>query len=115
VGDSQQQNRPRLCCLPPPAEQDKAEDVLRFFVADTAADGTFAFNNLPPGRYWTLAQPPDPQTATLITLGQPEAATARAKLRRTAESQKSEIQLKPCQNLQDYQLKEIHKEAQKAQ
>ncbi|HKG81416.1 MAG TPA: carboxypeptidase-like regulatory domain-containing protein [Pyrinomonadaceae bacterium] len=87
-----------------PAEPDKADDVLRYFVADIAADGAFAFNNLPPGRYWALAQSTDPQTATLAKLRQPEAATARVKLRRTPEAQKSEIQLKPCQNLMDYQL-----------
>ena len=88
-----------------PAEQDKAEDVLRFFVTDLGADGAFAFNNLPPGGYWALAQTPDPVTATLAKLRQPEAATARVKLRGAAETQKSEIQLKPCQNLADYQLK----------
>ncbi|HET6851941.1 MAG TPA: carboxypeptidase-like regulatory domain-containing protein [Pyrinomonadaceae bacterium] len=88
-----------------PAEPDKADDVLRFFVTEAAADGTFAFNNLPPGRYWTLAQTPDPQTATLLKLRQPEAAPARAKLRRAAETQKSDLQLKPCQNVADYQLK----------
>jgi Carboxypeptidase regulatory-like domain len=88
-----------------PAEPDKTEDVLRFFVTDIAADGAFAFNNLPPGRYWALAQTPDPQLATLAKLRQPEAATMRTKLRRTAEAQKSEIQLKPCQNVADYQLK----------
>ena len=38
-----------------PSEQNKAEDVLRFFVADVGADDTFALNNLPPGRYWALA------------------------------------------------------------
>ncbi len=88
-----------------PAEPDKAEDVLRFFVTEAAADGAFAFNNLSPGRYWVLAQTPDPQTATLLKLRVPEAAPARAKLRRAAETQKSELQLKPCQNLADYQLK----------
>ena len=88
-----------------PAEQDKTEDVLRFFVADIAADGGFAFNNLPPGRYWMIAQTPEAQLATLAKLRQPEAATARAKLRRTAETQKNELQLKPCQNVADYQLK----------
>ena len=52
-----------------PAEQDKAEDVLRFFVTEIAADGTFALNNLPPGRYWILAQTnADAQTATLAKL-----------------------------------------------
>jgi hypothetical protein len=33
-----------------PAEREKSADVLRYFVSSVAADGTFAFNNLPPGR-----------------------------------------------------------------
>jgi len=37
---------------------------------------------------------------------QPESATARIKLRHIAETQKSEIELKPCQNVSDYQLKQ---------
>lgn len=90
-----------------PAEQDKAADVLRFFVTEIAADGTFALNNLPPGRYWLLTQTnPDAPVATLSKLRLPESATARTKLRRTAETQNTEIQLKPCQNLTDYQLKQ---------
>ena len=90
-----------------PAEPDKADDVLRFFVTDVAADGSFGLNNLPPGRYWLTTQTNvDPQLATLTKLRQPEAATARTKLRRTAETQKTDIELKPCQNLTDYQLKQ---------
>jgi Carboxypeptidase regulatory-like domain len=90
-----------------PSEPDRADDVLRFFVTDFAVDGTFAFNNLPPGKYLALTQPSaDAQTATPIKLRQPEAASARAKLRRVAETKKIEIELKPCQNLTDYQLKQ---------
>jgi len=90
-----------------PSEPDKSDDVLRFFVSDFAVDGAFAFNNLPPGKYFVLIQTtPDSQTATSIKLRQPEAATARAKLRRAAEAKKIEIELKPCQNLNDYQLKQ---------
>jgi len=88
-----------------PAEPDKAEDVLRFFVTEIAADGTFALNNLPPGRYLVLAHAAGAETATLAKLRLPESATARTKLRRTAETQKSEIDLNPCQNLTDYQIK----------
>ena len=90
-----------------PAEPDKADDVLRFFVTEIAADGTFALNNLPPGRYWLLTQTnTDAQLAKLAKLREPEAATARTKLRRAAETQKNQIELKPCQNLADYQLKQ---------
>ncbi len=89
-----------------PSELNKAEDVLRFFVTEVGADGTFTLNNLPPGRYWALAQSnTDAQIATVVKLRQPEAAAARTKLRKTAEMQKAEIELKPCQNLADYELK----------
>jgi len=92
-----------------PAEPDKATDVLRFFATDVASDGTFTWNNLPPGKYFALAQANvDAQIATQAKLREPEmeAAAARAKLRRAAETKKTEIELKPCQNLADYQLKQ---------
>ncbi len=92
-----------------PAEPDKATDVLRFFATDVASDGTFSLINLPPGKYWALTQANvDAQFATQSKLREPdtEAATARAKLRRAAEAKKTEIELKPCQSLADYQLKQ---------
>jgi hypothetical protein len=88
-----------------PAEADKAADVLRYFVTNVSADGAFILNNLPPGRYWTLPQNPvQPELSTLVKLRSPESAEARTKLRRTAESQKSDVELKSCQTLTDYQL-----------
>jgi hypothetical protein len=88
-----------------PAETDKATDVLRYFVTNVSADGTFILNNLPPGRYWSVLQSPaQSEIATLVKLRLPESAEARTKLRRTAESLKSDLQLKPCQTLADYQL-----------
>jgi hypothetical protein len=87
-----------------PAEREKTLDVLRYFVTPVAADGTFAFNNVPPGRYLTLQQTLDPETTTPAKLRLPESAEARTKLRRKAETQKTELQLKPCQNLTEYQL-----------
>jgi len=89
-----------------PNDRDKVDDVLRYFVTEVDADGTFTFNNLPPGKYLALPQSTvEPQIATLAKLRQPDATTARAKLRRTAETKKSEIELTPCQNLTDYQIK----------
>jgi hypothetical protein len=86
-----------------PAEPDKADDVLRYFLSDISSDATFTFNNLPPGKYLVLVDTP---SITLTKLRQPESAAARTKLRRTAETKKNEIELKPCQNLVDYQLKQ---------
>jgi hypothetical protein len=87
-----------------PAEREKTADVLRYFVTSVGGDGTFAFNSLPPGRYLTLVQTLDAQTGTLAKLRLPESLEARAKLRRTAEAQKTNLELKPCQNLTDLQL-----------
>ena len=86
-----------------PAEPDKTNEVLRYFVSDVGDDQTFTFNNLPPGRYLTYL---DSQTLTLKRLRQPEATSERLKVRRGAETKKNEIELKPCQNLVDYQLKQ---------
>ena len=90
-----------------PAEPNKGDDVLRFFVTEiSASDGSFTLTNVPPGKYFVLSQRVvDPQIGTLTKLRQPEAVAARTKLRHTAETQKTEIDLKPCQNLADYQLK----------
>ena len=87
-----------------PAEKENAEDVLRFFATAVQADGTFAFNNLPPGRYWALARQatdnePQPDTTSAIDEGE-----ARAKIRRAAEAAKSEVEFKPCQNMIGYQV-----------
>ena len=88
-----------------PAERDKVDDVLRYFVTEVSSDGTFTLNNLPPGRYWSLLQTsPAADIATMTKLRLPESAEARIKLRRTAEAQKSDLELKPCQTLNDYQL-----------
>ena len=88
-----------------PAETEKAADVLRYFITNVWADGTFTLNNLPPGRYWSLLQNPvQTELATVAKMRSPESAEARTKLRRAAESQKSEVELKPCQTLSDYQL-----------
>lgn len=46
----------------------------------------------------------DSQISTLLKLRQAESAAARTKLRRTAELQKNAIELKPCQNVADYQI-----------
>jgi hypothetical protein len=87
------------------AEPDKSADGLRYFMTNVSADGVFTLNSLPPGRYWSVLQNPvQTELATLVKLRSPESAEARTKLRRAAESQKSDVELKPCQTLTDYQL-----------
>jgi hypothetical protein len=86
-----------------PAEADKVDDVLRYFMNEVGVDGTFTFNNVAPGKYLTLV---DTQATTLTKLRQPEGAPTRTKLRRTAEAKKNDLELKPCQTLADYQPKQ---------
>lgn len=88
-----------------PAEKENADDVLRFFTAPVNADGTFAFNNLPPGRYWTLTRiAADSEPLSDARLRAPEQAETRAQIRRAAEAAKTVVEFKPCQNVIDYEL-----------
>jgi Carboxypeptidase regulatory-like domain len=96
---------PRLFVYLTPVEREKAEDALRFFAAPIAADGTFALNNLPPGRYWIIAKPAAENESNVLTkLRLPDESDLRTKLRREAEAGKIETELKPCQNVADYSL-----------
>jgi hypothetical protein len=87
-----------------PAEREKADDVLRYFAFDVAPDQTFSADNLPPGRYWVIAQPRLDRDKPGSNLRLPDAATNRTKIRTAAELSQNEIELKPCQNVTDYQL-----------
>lgn len=88
-----------------PAEKESTDDVLRFFTSEVGADGAFAFNNLPPGRYWALGQvAPNNETQSDFKLRLPEETETRSRLRREAEAGKVIVELKPCQNAIDYQM-----------
>src|SRR5258706_9752291 len=88
-----------------PAEKENAEDVLRFFTILVQADGSFAFNNLPPGRYRTLArQAADNDPHSDASLRAFEEGDTRLKIRRAAEAVRNEVEFKPCQNVIDYRL-----------
>lgn len=68
------------------------------------SDGTFVVNNLPPGRYWALAQVvSDSEPQSDSRLRAPEADT-RAQIRRAAEAAKTAVEFKPCQNISNYEL-----------
>ncbi len=88
-----------------PAEKEDVENVLRFFVTDVTAEGKFSFTNLPFGRYWTIALDVSRSGPTsLFKVRSPEESAGRTKLRREAENFKNLIELKPCQNVSDYEL-----------
>jgi hypothetical protein len=66
------------------------------------ADGTFALNNLAPGRYWILARVA--AEGESHKLRAPDEVELRGLLQRAAEAAKTSIELKPCQNVIDYEL-----------
>ena len=88
-----------------PAEREKGDDVLRFFVAAVNPDGKVALNSIPPGRYWVLMKPGGDDTiSSSAKLRSPDQADTRTRLRREAEAVKTELELKPCQNLIDFKV-----------
>ena len=88
-----------------PAEATAADDVLRYGEALTS-DGSFAFTNFAPGKYWLLAKPAaDNESADRLPPPAAWDAAERLKLRKAAEAAKTEIELKPCQRAKDHVLK----------
>ncbi|MGZ8842752.1 MAG: carboxypeptidase regulatory-like domain-containing protein, partial [Pyrinomonadaceae bacterium] len=83
-----------------PAERENSENVLRFFEGAVAADGTFAIGNLAPGRYWIVAQLPEPVDSNTMKSIKSDSAF-RTKIIRDAETLKKEIAFKPCERTVD--------------
>jgi len=88
-----------------PAERDRAEDILRFLASIVSADGSFSLSNLPPGRYWVIAQAVSENDSNILSkLRLPDETEMRKKLLHDAEAAKIETELKPCQNVTDYHI-----------
>lgn len=88
-----------------PAEPEKREDILRYFVALAAEDGSFDLGNIPPGHYWVLAKAAtegDTNMQSKIRL--PDETELRAKILHDGEAGKIQAELKPCQKLTAYRL-----------
>jgi hypothetical protein len=66
-------------------------------------DGAFSVLNLAPARYWILARVVGEENANTRPLSWD--AAARAKLRKEAEAANIVVELKPCQQLKDFQFK----------
>ncbi len=88
-----------------PAELTAVEDALRYGETITT-DGSFAFTNFAPGKYWLLAKAvPDNDPADRLPMPLAWNATERSKLRKEAEAAKHEVELKACQRISEYVLK----------
>jgi hypothetical protein len=87
-----------------PAEKEAADNPLRFYVESVTAEGKVSLNNLAPGRYLVFAQEATEPMSPSTKLRSPDETAYRLKLRRTAETVKTEIELKPCQKLTDLKV-----------
>jgi protocatechuate 3,4-dioxygenase beta subunit len=88
-----------------PAEPEAAEDVLRYFESEVAADGSFALTNLAPGKYWLVGrETSDAEQAEIDHKPLAWDAGTRTALRFEGEAQKTVIELKLCQRLNDFVL-----------
>lgn len=88
-----------------PAEPEHAGNPLRYYGGTVTAEGKIQLVNLAPGRYLVLVQP----AIEDVPSGSPKfripgETETRAKLRRDAEEFKTEIELKPCQDLGDFKI-----------
>jgi hypothetical protein len=89
-----------------PVEAALANHFLLYAEVLTNKDGSFAFTNLAPGRYWLLVRPlPDDEPADRPVIPVAWDTAERAKLRKEAESKKIEVELKPCQRVRDFTIK----------
>jgi hypothetical protein len=88
-----------------PTDREQVNDVLRYSETMIMSDGSFAFSNIAPGRYFIISRvepgAETPGTPSRFSAWDP---TARAKLRQEAEAAKVVVDLKPCQRSRDYAL-----------
>jgi hypothetical protein len=96
---------PRAFVYLAPAESANREDVLRYFAALVAGDGSFDIGNVPPGRYWVVAKAAAASDANMLSkLRLPDETELRSKIFHEGESAKTSAELKPCQNVTDYRV-----------
>jgi hypothetical protein len=80
-----------------PADREKSGDALRYYGVRINSDGTFALNNLAPGRYLALVRSAA-EKEPLTKLHRPDQSELRAQLKREADVAKQSIEFKPCEN-----------------
>jgi Carboxypeptidase regulatory-like domain len=89
-----------------PSETTAANELLRYAETEARGDGKFEFKNLAPGKYWLTARAvAEPESADRPALPAAWDDAARTKLRKEAEAQKIEVELKPCQRVSDQVVK----------
>lgn len=88
-----------------PAEQQAADDPLRYAEAAVQSDGSFALTNAAPGRYWLVAREVSDVEATDRSQRRLSwTLNSRATLRSAAVASNLMLDLQPCQRVVDYEF-----------
>lgn len=85
-----------------PAERESVDNVLRFYEGRLDNDGSFAVDNVAPGRYWIIARLVPETEAPVRSIRQN--STLRSQVLAEAQTSKKEVVFKPCEQLKDYEL-----------
>ena len=89
-----------------PAEETMAENLLRYAETVARSDGSFELKHLAPGKYLLLAREiPEKERTERQSSAVAWDHIERAKLRREAQALRQEIELRPCQQINDYALR----------
>src|SRR6185369_8007721 len=86
-----------------PAEREAAGNLLRFYETAAERDGSFTLDNLAPGKYLIDARRAEETGLGLIKFARQDEALRTAVLKE-AEAAKKEIAIKPCQQINDFDL-----------
>ena len=88
-----------------PTEQERAENTLNYYGMAVTPENKIAINNIAPGRYWIFAETlGDDGLSTFSRTRFPHETEMRARIRRTGEAAKTEIEFKPCQEVVDFKI-----------
>ena len=90
-----------------PAEAERADEPLRFYGGPLNDKAQVMLNNLAPGRYWVLTGQivVDAGLSQMAKARLPDGTRTRAALRRQGEAGKTQIELKPCQQMVDFEIR----------
>lgn len=97
-----------------PAEKESADDALRFFEVAAQSDGSFAINNIAPGRYLVVARAIDDETNAKPARPVAWDEAERKRLRQEAAVVNVVIEPQSCQRITDYALKFVPTAATKS-
>ena len=91
-----------------PAEPESTDEVLRYSESEVAADGSFSFAHLAPGKYWLVGrETPDEEKTEADHKPLAWDPAGRTALRFEGDATKKVVELTQCNMVTDYKLKYV--------